>query len=69
MTGRMATWRLVATTNVSARPADSEVNPLATGFQTFLATARAWFNLPDGAWPTPGGASWKALRRPTRAVS
>ena len=48
MTGCMTTWRLIATTNVTARPADSEVNPFATGFQTLLATACAWFNLPDG---------------------
>jgi hypothetical protein len=45
----MTPWRLIATTNVSARPANSEVNPFATGFQTLLAAACAWFNLPDGA--------------------
>src|SRR5712672_846303 len=49
MTGCMTTWRLIATTNVSAGPADSEVNPFATGFQTFLAAARAWCNPPNGA--------------------
>jgi hypothetical protein len=49
MTGCMATWRLIATTNVSASPADSEMNPFATGFQTFLAAARTWSYLPDGA--------------------
>src|ERR1700735_3019352 len=49
MSGCMTTWRLIAATNVPTRPADSKVNPFATGFQTLLATARAWFNLPDGA--------------------
>src|ERR1700722_14620807 len=49
MSGCMTPWRLIATTNVSARPANSEVNPFATGFQTLLAAACAWFNLPDGA--------------------
>src|SRR5664279_1034359 len=49
MTGCVTTWRLIATTNVSASPADSEVNPFAAGFQTFFAAARAWCNPPDGA--------------------
>ena len=49
MTGRMTARRLIATTNVSASPADSEVKPFATGFQTFLATARTWSDLSDGA--------------------
>ena len=48
MTGRMTTWRLIATTNVPASPADSKMNPFATGFQTFLAAARTWSDLPDG---------------------
>ena len=45
----MTAGRLIATANVSASPADSEVNPLAARFQAFLAAARARFNLPDGA--------------------
>jgi hypothetical protein len=49
MAGCMATWRLIATTNMSASPADSEMNPFATGFQTFLAPAHTRSNLPDGA--------------------
>lgn len=49
MMGCMATWRLIATTNVPATPADSEMNPFAAAFQTFLAAARTWSNLPDGA--------------------
>jgi hypothetical protein len=49
MTGRMATWRLIATTNVTASTADSEMNPFAAGFQTFLAAARTWSDLLDGA--------------------
>jgi hypothetical protein len=47
--GCMTAWRLIATTDMSASPADSEVNPFAAGFQTFLAAARARFNLLDGA--------------------
>jgi hypothetical protein len=39
----MTTRRLVATTNVAASSADSEVNPYAAGFQALLATARARF--------------------------
>ena len=46
--GCMPTWRLIATTNVSTSPADSEMNPFAAGFQTFLAAARTRSNLPDG---------------------
>jgi hypothetical protein len=49
MTGRMTTWRLIATTNVPASPADSEMNPFAAGLQTFLAAASTWSNIPDGA--------------------
>ena len=49
MLGCMTAGRLIATANVSASPADSEVNPLAARFQAFLAAARARFNLPDGA--------------------
>ena len=49
MTGCMATRRLIATTNVSAGPADSEVNPHAAGFQTLFAAARARGDIPDGA--------------------
>jgi hypothetical protein len=49
MTGCMPTRRLIATTNLSTSPADSEMNPFATGFQTFLTAARTWNNLPDGA--------------------
>ena len=48
-TGCVATWRLIATTNASTSPADSEINPFATGFQTFLAAACTWSNLPRGA--------------------
>jgi hypothetical protein len=47
--GCMTTWRLIATTNVSASSTNSEMNPFATGFQTLLAAPRAWCNLPDGA--------------------
>src|ERR1700735_3248757 len=49
MTGCVATWRLIATTNVSTSPADSEMKPFATGFQAFLAAAGTRSNLPDGA--------------------
>jgi hypothetical protein len=49
MAGCMATWRLIATTNVPTSPADSEMKPFASGFQTFLAPARTWSNSPDGA--------------------
>src|SRR5580704_18891776 len=49
VTGCMTTWRLITTTDVSASPADSEVDPFAAGFQTFLAPSRARCNPPDGA--------------------
>src|ERR1700722_11430347 len=49
VTGCMAAWRFITTTNMSASPADSEMNPFATGFQTFLAAARTRSNFPDGA--------------------
>src|SRR3984885_949724 len=48
MASRMATWRLIATTNMSASPADSQMNPFAAAFQTFLAASSTGSDLPDG---------------------
>ena len=42
MLGRVATRRLVATTNVTAGTADPKVKPCFTALQAFLAPQRAW---------------------------
>jgi len=68
MMGRMTTWRLIATTNVSASPADSEMNPFAAGFQTLLAPARTRSNLPDGTQMCAAFThGWWGAERATKA--
>src|SRR4029077_10883021 len=38
----VAVWRLVATPDVAARPAQTQMQPFRAGLQTLLATERAW---------------------------
>jgi hypothetical protein len=49
MLGGVTVWRAVAAADMAARPADSQMHPRRTKFQTFLASERARRYVTDGS--------------------
>ena len=48
MLGSVTVWRAVAAADMAARPAEAQMHPRRTKFQTFLASERAWRYVTDG---------------------
>ena len=49
MLGGVTVWRAVAAADMAARPAEAQMHPRRTKFQTFLASERARRYITDGS--------------------